>query len=64
MIIILIIKLVKIKNSQPLTCLICVYFRLNSLEDLMANPGLMAEVKDVLKLLPDLERLLKKYDIQ
>ena len=51
------------KNSQPLTCLICVYFRLNSVEDLMANPGLMAEVKDVLKVLPDLERLLKKYDI-
>ena len=28
----------------------------------MANPGLMADVKDVLKVLPDLERLLKKYD--
>ncbi|RMX47670.1 hypothetical protein pdam_00013626 [Pocillopora damicornis] len=34
--------------------------RLNSVEDLMANPSLMAETKDVLKTLPDLERLLKK----
>ena len=28
----------------------------------MANPGLMADAKDILKVLPDLERLLKKYD--
>ncbi|KAL9963214.1 hypothetical protein ACROYT_G032392 [Oculina patagonica] len=34
--------------------------RLNAVEDLMANPGLMADVKDILKVLPDLERLLKK----
>ena len=27
----------------------------------MSNAGLMADVKDVLKVLPDLERLLKKY---
>ena len=38
------------------------HFRLNSVEDLMANPSLMAETKDVLKALPDLERLLKKYE--
>ena len=38
-----------------------VFHRLNSVEDLMANAGLMADVKDVLKVLPDLERLLKKY---
>ena len=35
-------------------------YRLNSVEDLMANPGLVAETKEVLKTLPDLERLLKK----
>ena len=28
----------------------------------MANPSFMAETKDVLKALPDLERLLKKYE--
>ena len=38
------------------------FHRLNSVEDLMANPGLVAETKEVLKVLPDLERLLKKYD--
>lgn len=40
----------------------CVFYRLNSVEDLMANPGLMADVKDTLRVLPDLERLLKKYE--
>lgn len=39
-----------------------VFYRLNSVEDLMANPGLMADVKDTLRVLPDLERLLKKYE--
>lgn len=38
-----------------------VFYRLNSVEDLMANAGLMADAKDVLKVLPDLERLLKKF---
>lgn len=37
-------------------------YRLNSVEDLMANPGLVAETKEVLKTLPDLERLLKKQE--
>lgn len=35
--------------------------RLNAVEDLMANPGLVADSKEVLRVLPDLERLLKKY---
>ena len=35
--------------------------RLNAVEDLMANPGLLADSKEVLRVLPDLERLLKKY---
>ncbi|XP_044184294.1 DNA mismatch repair protein Msh6-like isoform X1 [Acropora millepora] len=34
--------------------------RLNAVEDLMANRGLMAECKELLRTLPDLERLLKK----
>ena len=29
----------------------------------MANRGLMAECKELLRTLPDLERLLKKYEI-
>ena len=37
-------------------------YRLNSVEDLMASPGLVAETKEVLKTLPDLERLLKKQE--
>jgi len=36
---------------------------LNAVEDLMANPGLVADTKEVLRVLPDLERLLKKYAI-
>ena len=36
-------------------------YRLNAVEDLMANTGLVADAKDVLRVLPDLERLLKKY---
>nr|QIC49977.1 DNA mismatch repair protein Msh6-like protein [Actinia equina] len=34
--------------------------RLNAVEDLMTMPAAMADVKDILKALPDLERLLRK----
>ena len=38
-------------------------YRLNAVEDLMANRGLMTECKELLRTLPDLERLLKKYEL-
>lgn len=42
-------------------CVCVPVHRLNAVEDLMANPGLVADSKEVLRVLPDLERLLKKY---
>lgn len=50
------------KNPEDSNTICFPFHRLNSVEDLMANPSLMAETKDVLKALPDLERLLKKYE--
>lgn len=36
--------------------------RLDAVEDLMANPGVVEECVPLMKKLPDLERLLSRYD--
>lgn len=44
----------------PLTKISAIEARQDAVEQLLKNPALMAETKDVLRLLPDLERLLRK----
>ncbi|XP_066553212.1 DNA mismatch repair protein Msh6 [Amia ocellicauda] len=53
-------RLLKQWLCAPLCCPSAVDERLDALEDLMAEPGHMAETAELLRKLPDLERLLSK----
>lgn len=54
-------RLLKQWISAPLCSPAAIDDRLNAVGDLIDNQSLLSEVKDVLKTLPDLERLIRRF---